>query len=85
MPRPKITYLIFKRSHFFGFDTTISLDAKTCSVPQFIGASQCNFEIANLEIESLVPLALDRWVNPSDTLVLVIEIIHHSWPPHAKD
>ena len=42
----------------FGFDTAISLDAKTRSVPQFIVAPQRNFEIADLGIESSVPLAL---------------------------
>ena len=38
-------------------------------MPQFIGASQHKFEIVDLGIESLVPLALNGWVNPSDTLV----------------
>ena len=37
----------------------ISLDAKTRSVPQFIGAPQHNFETANIGIESSAPLALD--------------------------
>ena len=60
-----------------GFDTPISLDAKTHSVPQFIGAPQHNFEIADLGIESSAPLALGGWVNPSDTLVLAMETIHH--------
>ena len=45
----------------FGFGTTISLDAKTRSVPQFIGAPQRNFETADLGIESSVPLALGGW------------------------
>ena len=46
----------------------ISLDAKTRSVPQFIGAPQCNFETTDLGIESSAPLSLDGKVNPSDTL-----------------
>ena len=49
MPRPKITYLIFERSHFVWI--WHSDDAKTRSVPQFIGAPQRNFEIADLGIE----------------------------------
>ena len=57
------------RDHIpFGFGTAISLDAKTRSLPQFIGAPQRNFETANLGIESLVALALGGWVNPSHTL-----------------
>ena len=47
----------------------ISLDAKTRSVPQFIGAPQFNFETADLGIESSVPLALGGKVNPGDALV----------------
>ena len=54
---PKITYLIFKRSHPFGFSTMILLDAKTRSVPQFIGAPHRNFETADLGTESSMPLA----------------------------
>ena len=54
----------FLRDHIpFGFGTMISLDAKTCSVPQFIGAPQWNFETADLGIKSLAPLALGGWVN----------------------
>ena len=48
----------------------ISLDAKTRSVPQFIGAPECNFETVDLGIKSAVPLALGGKVKPSDTLVL---------------
>ena len=55
----------------------ISLDAKTCSVPQFIGVLEHNFETTNLGIKSLAPLALGGWVNPSDNLVLATETIHH--------
>ena len=55
----------------------ISLDAKTHSVPQFIGAPQRNFEISDLGIKSLVPLAPSGQVNPSDILVLATETIHH--------
>ena len=69
----------------FGFGTMISLDAKTCSVPQFIGVPQSNFEIANFCINFLVPLALGGRVNPSDTLVMVTETIHHLWPPHTEE
>ena len=65
------------RDHIpFGFGTSISLDAKTRRVPQFIGAPQRNFETTDLGIESLVPLALDGWVNSSDTLVLAMETLH---------
>ena len=53
----------------FEFKTTISLDAKTRSVPQFIGAPQRNFETVDLGVKLLMPLAPDGWVNPSDTLV----------------
>ena len=46
------------RDHIlFGFGTTIALNAKTRSVPQFIGAPQHNFGTANLGIESSAPLA----------------------------
>ena len=76
MLRPKITYLILRDHIMFGFGTTISLDAKTRSVPQFIGAPQCNFETIDLGIESSVPLAPSGWVNPSDILFLAIKTIH---------
>ena len=52
----------------FGFGTTISLNAKTHSVPQFIDASQHNFETINFGVESTTPLALDGKVHPSETL-----------------
>ena len=55
----------------------MSLDAKTRSVPQFIVAPQRNFETADLGIELSVSLAPGGWVNPSDTLVLATETIHH--------
>ena len=61
----------------FGFGTVISLDAKTHSVPQFIGASHRNIETSDLGIKFLVQLALDGWVSPSDTLFLAVESIHH--------
>ena len=48
----------------------IWLNAKTRSVLQFIGALERNSETVDPEIESLVPLAQCRWVDPSDTLVL---------------
>ena len=54
MLRPKITYLIFERLFLFEFGTAILLDAKTHSVPQFIGAPQRNFETTDLGIESSV-------------------------------
>ena len=74
------------RDHIlFGFDTVISLDAKTCSVPQFIGAPQRKFETVDLGIESSVPLALSGWVNPSDTLVLATETIHRPQPPRTEE
>ena len=74
------------RDHIlFGFRTAISLDAKTRSVPQFIGALERNFETADLGIESLVPLALGGWVNPSITLVLAMETIHRPWPPRTEE
>ena len=63
----------------------ISLDAKTHSMPQFIGAPKRNFETANLGIESSAPLALVGWVNPSHTVVPATETIHHSQPPHTKE
>ena len=77
MMRPRITYLIWRGNIPFGFGTMISLDAKTRSVPQFIGALERNFETTDLGIKSSVPLALGGWVNPSHTLVLAIETIHH--------
>ena len=41
------------RDHIpFGFGTMISLNAKTCSVPLFIGAPQRNFETIDLGIKS---------------------------------
>ena len=69
----------------FGFGTTISLDAKTCNVPQFIGAPERNSKTADLGIESLVPLAPGGWLDPSDTLVLAIESIHHPWPLRTEE
>ena len=63
----------------------ISLDAKTRSVPQFIGAQQRNFEIADLGIESLVPLDLDGLVNPILTLVPTIETIHRPRSPRTEE
>ena len=70
------------RDHIsFGFGTTISIDGKTLSVPQFIGAPKHNFETADLGIESSVPLALDGWVNPSDTLFLATKSLQCSQPP----
>ena len=74
------------RDHIpFRFGTTISLDAKTRSVPQFIGAPQRNFETADLGIESSFPLAPGGWVSRSHTLVLATETIRHSWPPRTKE
>ena len=74
------------RDHIpFGFGTAISLDAKTRSVPQFIVAPQRNFETADLGIESSAPLAPGGWVNPSHTLVLATETIHHPRPPHTEE
>ena len=67
------------RDHIlFGFGIVISLDAKICSVRHFTGAPQHNFETADLGIESSTPLALDGWVNPTNTLFPDIEILHHS-------
>ena len=63
----------------------IFLNAKTFLVPQFIGASLCNFETTNLGIKLLVSLTLDGWVNPSDTLVLTMKSLHHLWPPHIEE
>ena len=63
----------------------ILLDAKICSVPQFIGALLCNFETIDLDIKSSVPLALDGWVNPSDTLFLATESLHYLWPPYIEE
>ena len=62
----------------FGFGIAILLNAKTRSVPQFIGAPQRKFETADLGIESSAPLALGGWVNPSHTLVPATKTIHHS-------
>ena len=74
------------RDHIpFGFGTTISLDAKTRSVPQFIGTPQRKFETADLGIESSAPLAPGGWVNPSHTLVPATETIRHSRPPRTKE
>ena len=74
------------RDHIpFGFDTSISLDAKTCSMPQFIGAPQHKFETTDLHIKSLVPLALSGWVNPIHTLVPTMKTIHHPQPPRTKE
>ena len=65
------------RDHIlFGFGTTISLDAKTHSVPKFIGAPQHNFEIVDLGIKLSVPLALDGRANPNDTLFPSVEDLH---------
>ena len=63
----------------------VSLDAKTRSVPQFIGAQQCNFETTNLGIKSSVPLAPYGRVNPSVTLVPSTETIHHPRRPRTKE
>ena len=63
----------------------VSLDAKTHSVPQFIGGSQRNFETTHLGIELSVPLALGGRVKPSHTLVLAMETIHHPWPPRIEE
>ena len=59
----------------------ISLDAKTRSMPQFIGAPQRNFLTTDLGIELSVPLALNGWVDPSDTLFLSMEILHYPCHP----
>ena len=80
MLRSKITYLIP-----FGFGTAILLDAKTRSVPQFIGAPQRNFETVDLGIKSLAPLVLGGRVNPSHTLVLATVTIHRLWPPYTEE
>ena len=79
----KLSHLIYLI--LFRFGTTISLDAKTCSVPQFIGASQRNFKTVDLHIESLAPLALDGWVNASHTLVLATKTIHRLRPPRTEE
>ena len=63
----------------------ISLDAKTHSVCQFIGAPQRNFETVDLGIELSVPFALGEWVNPSDTLVASIETIHRLRAPRIEE
>ena len=68
----------------FRFGTMISLNAKIRSVPQFMGAPQCNFETIDLGIELLALLALDRLVNPSDTLVPLTETIHLPLPSRTK-
>ena len=74
------------RDHIpFGFRIAISLDAKTRSVPQFIGAPQCKFETVDLGIKLLVSLAPNGRVNPSDTLVPVTESLHHLWPPRTME
>ena len=77
---------ILHDSHIlFGSSTMILLDAKTRSVPQFIGVPQRNFETADLGIKSSVPLALGGRVNPSDTLVLAMEtsIVHNHPVPRS--
>ncbi len=72
------------RDHvLFGFGTTISLDAKTHSVPQFIGAPQHNFETIDPHIKLSMPLALYGQVNPSDTLVPTVKTIHHPEAPRT--
>ena len=53
-------------------------------MPQSIGALLCNFETVDLDIKSSVPLALDGWVNPSDTLFLAAEALHYLQPPIPK-
>ena len=63
----------------------ILLDAKICSVPQFTVTILCNFETIDLEIKSSVPLALDGWVNPSDTLFLAEESLHYLQPPCIEE
>ena len=76
----------FLRDHIpFGFGIAISLDAKTRSVPQFIGTPQRKFEITDLGIESSAPLALDGWMNPINALFLAIETIHRSRQPRTKE
>ena len=85
MLRPKMTYLILRDHIPFGFDTTILLDAKTHSVPQFIGAPELNSKTIDLGIKSSVPLSLGEWVNLSHTLVLATETIHHPRPPHTEE
>ena len=77
--------LFFRDNVLFGFGTTISLDVKTYSVPQFIGASQHSFEITDLGIELLVPLALNRQVNSSDTLILTAKSLHCPRPPRTEE
>ena len=62
----------------------ISLNAKTFSVPQLIGAPQHNFETADLGIKLLVTLASNGQENPSDTLVPAVESLHHPWPPRTE-
>ena len=85
MLRPKITYLILRDHIPFGFNTTISLDFKTRSVPEFIGALQRNFETIDLDIKSSAPLAPGGWVNPSHTFVPATETIHHPRPRRTKE
>lgn len=69
----------------FGFSIVISLDAKTCSVPQFIGASLRNFETIDLGIKSSMPLALNGGVNPDNTIFLTMESLYGLQPPHTKE
>ena len=63
----------------------ILFDAKTRSVPQFIGAPQRKFETADLGIKSSVPLGPGGWVTLSDTLFLATKTIHHSRPLRTKE
>ena len=67
------------------FVVAISLDDKTCSVPQFIGALLYNFENIDLGIKLSSSLALNGLVNPSETLIFTAESLHHSWPPHIEE
>ena len=85
MLRPKKPISFLRDDIPFGYGTTILLDAKTCSVPQFIGAPKHNFETADLGIKLSVPLAPNTWVNPSETLVLAVESLHHPWPPRTEE
>ena len=70
MLRPKITYLIFERSHSIWIRHNDLARCKNSQCDQFIGAPQHNFETTDLGIKSLTPLALGGCVNPSETLVL---------------
>ena len=63
----------------------ILLDAKTHSVPKFIGASLHNFESTDIGIELSVPLALDGLVNPSDTLGPSSKSLHHLRPLRIEE